>query len=38
MTSELREVAHNQHAHPTNRFYIIVGVILIGLTALEWLG
>jgi cytochrome c oxidase subunit IV len=38
MTSELREVAHNQHTHPTNRFYIIVGVILIGLTALEWLG
>jgi cytochrome c oxidase subunit 4 len=38
MTSELREVAHNQHAHPTNRFYIIVGVILIALTVLEVLG
>jgi cytochrome c oxidase subunit IV len=38
MTSELREVAHNQHAHPTNRYYIIVGVILIALTVLEVLG
>jgi cytochrome c oxidase subunit 4 len=38
MTSELREVAHNQHTHPTNRFYLIVGVALIGLTVLEVLG
>jgi cytochrome c oxidase subunit IV len=38
MTSETREVAHNQHAHPTNRFYIIIGVILIVLTVLEVLG
>lgn len=38
MTSELREVAHNQHAHPTNRFYLIIGAALIGLTVLEVLG
>lgn len=38
MTSELREVAHNQHAHPTNRFYLIIGAVLIGLTVLEVLG
>ncbi len=38
MTSELREVAHNQHAHPTNRFYLFIGVILIVLTGLEVLG
>jgi cytochrome c oxidase subunit 4 len=38
MTSELREVAHNQHAHPTNRFYLAIGAALIGLTVLEVLG
>lgn len=38
MTSETREVAHNQHTHPTNRFYLIVGAILIGLTVFEVLG
>ncbi|WP_420127772.1 cytochrome C oxidase subunit IV family protein [Longimicrobium sp.] len=38
MSSELREVAHNQHAHPTNRFYLIIGAALIGLTVLEVLG
>jgi cytochrome c oxidase subunit 4 len=38
MTSELREVAHNQHTHPTNRFYLIIGAVLIGLTVLEVLG
>lgn len=38
MTSELREVAHNQHAHPTNKFYLMVGAWLIGLTVLEVLG
>ena len=38
MTSELREVQHNQHTHPTNRFYIIIGVVLIALTGLEVLG
>ena len=38
MTSELREVAHNQHAHPTNKFYLMIGAALIGLTVLEVLG
>lgn len=38
MSSESREVAHNQHAHPTNRFYLLVGGALIGLTVLEVLG
>jgi cytochrome c oxidase subunit 4 len=38
MTSETREVAHNQHAHPTNRFYLVVGAILIALTVLEVFG
>jgi cytochrome c oxidase subunit 4 len=38
MTSELREVAHNQHTHPTNKFYLGVGAALIGLTVLEVLG
>ncbi len=38
MTSETREVAHNQHSHPTNRFYLIVGAILIALTVLEVFG
>jgi cytochrome c oxidase subunit 4 len=38
MTSETREVAHNQHSHPTNKYYIVVGVILIALTVLEVFG
>ena len=38
MTSEMREVVHNQHTHPTNRFYLGIGVALIGLTVLEVLG
>ena len=38
MTSELREVSHNQHAHPTNRFYLMIGAVLLGLTVLEVLG
>jgi cytochrome c oxidase subunit 4 len=38
MSSELREVSHNQHAHPTNRFYLVIGAVLIGLTVLEVLG
>ena len=29
---------HNQHAHPTNRFYLIIGAALIGLTVLEVIG
>ncbi len=38
MTSETREVAHNQHAHPTVWFYVKVGIALIVLTGLEVLG
>ena len=38
MSSEMREVAHNQHAHPTNRFYLMIGAVLIGLTVLEVIG
>jgi cytochrome c oxidase subunit 4 len=38
MSSETREIVHDQHGHPTRRFYIIIGVILIGLTVLEVLG
>jgi cytochrome c oxidase subunit 4 len=38
MSSESREVQHNQHAHPTNRFYLIIGAVLLGLTVLEVLG
>lgn len=38
MSSEAREVQHNQHSHPTNRFYLIIGAVLIGLTVLEVLG
>jgi cytochrome c oxidase subunit IV len=38
MTSETREAAHGAHAHPTNRFYIIIGVVLIALTVLEVFG
>jgi cytochrome c oxidase subunit IV len=35
MTSESREVAHDQHAHPTDRFYWIVAVWLIVFTVIE---
>ena len=38
MSSESREVQHNQHAHPTNRFYLTIGLILLVLTGLEVLG
>jgi cytochrome c oxidase subunit 4 len=38
MSSESREVQHNQHAHPTNRFYLVIGAVLIGLTVLEVIG
>lgn len=38
MTSETREVAHDQHTHPTVTFYVIVGFALFGLTFLEVLG
>ncbi len=38
MSSEANEMAHSQHAHPTNRFYLVIGAILIGLTELEVVG
>jgi heme/copper-type cytochrome/quinol oxidase subunit 4 len=38
MSSESREVQHNQHAHPTNRFYLTIGLVLLVLTGLEVLG
>lgn len=38
MSSETREVQHNQHAHPTNKFYLLVGAGLLALTAAEVVG
>jgi cytochrome c oxidase subunit 4 len=38
MTSETREIIHDQHAHPTNRFYLVIGAILIVFTAFEVVG
>ncbi|MBB4638180.1 cytochrome C oxidase subunit IV family protein [Longimicrobium terrae] len=38
MSSETHEMAHGAHAHPTNRFYLIIGLILLVLTGLEVLG
>jgi cytochrome c oxidase subunit IV len=38
MTSETREIVHDQHAHPGLGFYVTIGVILIVFTALEVLG
>lgn len=38
MSSETREIVHDQHSHPTNKFYIIIGAALIGLTVLEIVG
>ncbi|HYW13114.1 MAG TPA: cytochrome C oxidase subunit IV family protein [Longimicrobium sp.] len=38
MSSESREVQHNQHEHPTNRFYLTIGAVLLGLTLLEVVG
>lgn len=38
MTSETREIVHDQHSHPGWRFYAVIGVILLVFTALEILG
>src|SRR4029079_5347080 len=38
MTSEPREIVHDQHSHPGWRFYGVIGVILLVFTALEILG
>lgn len=34
-TSAGHEVAHNQHAHPSTKFYVVIGVILAIITAAE---
>ncbi|HSU16759.1 cytochrome C oxidase subunit IV family protein [Longimicrobium sp.] len=38
MTSETREIVHDQHSHPGLGFYMVIGGILIGFTVLEILG
>jgi cytochrome c oxidase subunit 4 len=38
MTSETREIVHDQHSHPGWRFYAVIGVILLAFTALEIVG
>lgn len=38
MTSETREIVHDQHSHPGWRFYGVIGVILLVFTALEVVG
>ena len=38
MTSETREIVHDQHTHPGWKFYAVIGVILLAFTALEILG
>jgi cytochrome c oxidase subunit 4 len=38
MTSETREIVHDQHTHPGWKFYAVIGVILLVFTALEILG
>jgi cytochrome c oxidase subunit 4 len=35
MSSETREIAHDQHTHPGRGFYWMIGAVLIGLTVLE---
>ncbi|HKP74188.1 MAG TPA: cytochrome C oxidase subunit IV family protein [Longimicrobiaceae bacterium] len=38
MTSETREIVHDQHSHPGWRFYGVIGIILLVFTALEIAG
>jgi len=38
MTSETREIVHDQHTHPGWRFYAVIGVLLLVFTALEIVG
>ncbi|MDB4949436.1 MAG: hypothetical protein JWM27_2085 [Gemmatimonadetes bacterium] len=38
MTSSTREIVHDQHAHPSTRFYWIIGALLMVLTVLEIFG
>ena len=36
MSSEMREIQHDQHTHPGPRQYVIIGVILFVLTMVEY--
>lgn len=38
MTSETREIVHDQHSHPGWQLYAGIGVLLIAFTALEIVG
>ena len=38
MSSETREIIHDQHTHPSNKFYLVIGAVLILLTVFEVLG
>lgn len=38
MTSETREIVHDQHSHPGWQFYAVIGAVLIVFTVLEILG
>jgi cytochrome c oxidase subunit IV len=38
MTSETREIVHDQHSHPGWKFYAVIGVILLVFTGLEIVG
>jgi cytochrome c oxidase subunit IV len=38
MTSETREITHDQHSHPGWKFYLVIGALLIFFTALEVVG
>ena len=38
MSSQTREIVHDQHSHPTKKFYVVIGAVLIFLTVLEILG
>jgi cytochrome c oxidase subunit IV len=37
MSSEMREIQHDQHTHPSPTFYVIIGGILVLATAVEYL-
>ena len=36
MSSEMREIQHDQHTHPGPREYVIIGLILFVLTMVEY--
>lgn len=38
MSSETREIIHDQHTHPGNKFYLWIGAALILLTVFEVVG